>query len=818
MLRRVLGVCVGVLLVAAPATASAAKTDFAGSAFNVLVPGESGGIPADANSTDQAKLYDGLTPLRGNVSMPDLAKYYKSEKFGAQGSGQRVEPTGRSGLTITRDSFNVPHINGKTRADVFFGAGWVAIEDRGLLMNEGRGPSRVAMLDVPGINAFGLVVSLRSFTPTKAANDFVHKQVVALCRTAKGRQVQKDFKAWVDGVNAYETAHGQKADWTIDDALAGFAFIGSIFGNGGGDEVRNGELLAGLQQKYGTAKGLKIFRDLRQVNDPEAPVSVPGTFPYETQPKGKTPGSLVPDPASFSNAGVRAAVAARQSRKLASNALLVDAAHSKTGHPLAVMGPQLGYFYPEIFMEYDLHGGGIDVRGGAPPVQPYVLIGRGKDYAWSLTSADSDNRDQFLEQLCQPGGGTPTRDSKYYVYKGKCRAMVRFDAGKLGAGGGEPAKELVFYESVHGPISGTVTVKGKPYAVSTTRATRGRDPQSAIALSDLNANKVTSPKSFFKVANEFETTFNWHYVDSRHIAYFSSGRLPKRAKGTDPSLPTLGTGKYDWKGFLSGNQHPHGVDPKSGTILNWNNKPAKGWGANDANYNFGSFYRVEAFTGFKKKNTLADVVAVMNTAATTDQRARFIWPVIARVLKGGPAPSPLAAQAAGLIDSWRARGADRLDRNLDGRIDDPGAAVLDGAWDGIADAVLGPVLTGGLLNQYADMNGRDNAPGHGGSAYNGGWYGYVDKDLRTLLGDKVKGRYSTRFCGKGDIAVCRAALWAAVKAAADKLAADQGNDPNGWHSDATKERITFAPGLISESMRWTNRPTFQQAISFSGHR
>mgnify|MGYP001018558937 CR=1 FL=1 len=189
MLRRVLGVCVGVLLVAAPATASAAKTDFAGSAFNVLVPGESGGIPADANSTDQAKLYDALTPLRGDVSMSDLAKYYKSERFGAQGSGQRVEPTGRSGLTITRDSFNVPHINGKTRADVFFGAGWVAIEDRGLLMNEGRGPSRVAMLDVPGINAFGLVVSLRAFTPTKAANDFVHKQVVALGRTAKGRQV-----------------------------------------------------------------------------------------------------------------------------------------------------------------------------------------------------------------------------------------------------------------------------------------------------------------------------------------------------------------------------------------------------------------------------------------------------------------------------------------------------------------------------------------------------------------------------------------------------------------------------------------------------
>jgi acyl-homoserine lactone acylase PvdQ len=816
-MRKVLGVLVGVLLLAVPATASA-TTDFAGSAFNILAPGESGGLPADANSTDQAKLYDALTPLRGDVTASDVAKYYKSEKFGAEGSGQRTEVTGHPGVTIVRDSFNVPHVNGQTRADVFWGAGWVAIEDRGLLMNEGRGPSRVAMLDVPGVNAFGLVTQLRSFTPTKQANDFVHQQVVDLGKTAKGRQVVTDFTSWVAGVNAYETAHGAPANWTVDDAMAGFAFIGSIFGNGGGGEVANGEFLANLQKKYGTARGLRIFRDLRQVNDPEAPTTVKGPFPYEAQPKGRTPGAVIPDPGSETSSATRADVAARASHHLASNALLVGADRSTTGHPLAVMGPQLGYYYPEIFMEYDLHGGGIDVRGGAPPVQPYVLIGRAKDYAWSLTSADSDNRDQFLEKLCEPGGKKPTRASHHYVYKGKCKAMGFVDAGKLGAGGGQPAKELTFWQTVHGPVSGTVTVKGKPYAVSTERATRGRDPQSAIALSDLNANKVTSPKSFFKVANEFETTFNWHYVDSKHIAYFSSGRLPVRAKGTDPSLPTLGTGKYDWKGYLTQNQHPHGADPKSGTILNWNNKPAKSWGANDSNYNFGSFFRVQAFTFAKRKNTLADVVSVMNRAASQDLRARFIWPTVEQMLKKGKAPTPLAQQAVGLIDAWRAKGEDRLDRNLDGKIDDPGAAILDAIWPGVGDDVLGPVLSGKLLAQFKSVANPDDTPSNHGSSFDGGWYGYISKDLRTQLGKKVKGKYSVRFCGKGSVKKCSASLWKTIQAATDKLAAAQGSNPTAWRADATKERITFAPGLISDTMRWTNRPTFQQAISFSGHR
>jgi hypothetical protein len=42
---------------------------------------------------------------------------------------------------------------------------------------------------------------------------------------------------------------------------------------------------------------------------------------------------------------------------------------------------------------------------------------------------------------------------------------------------------------------------------------------------------------------EHETTFNMAYIDGKHIAYFSAGRLPILAPGTDPSLPTLGTGR-----------------------------------------------------------------------------------------------------------------------------------------------------------------------------------------------------------------------------------------------------------------------------------
>src|SRR5690242_9858154 len=45
-----------------PATAGAVR-DYTRKAYDVMPPGQSGSIPPDRHSTDQLKLYDGLTPL-----------------------------------------------------------------------------------------------------------------------------------------------------------------------------------------------------------------------------------------------------------------------------------------------------------------------------------------------------------------------------------------------------------------------------------------------------------------------------------------------------------------------------------------------------------------------------------------------------------------------------------------------------------------------------------------------------------------------------------------------------------------------------------
>ncbi|HEX6702569.1 MAG TPA: penicillin acylase family protein, partial [Gaiellaceae bacterium] len=789
-------------------------------ALNVLPPGEDGGFTIGVHSLDQLKLYDGLTPLGGNVTNGDLSNFFKRAPLGLGGErAVRTERSGRPGLRILRDRWDVPHVYGRTRADVEFGAGWVTAEDRGFLIELLRGPGRISALDVPGLDAFSLVGSGRVVESSPETEAFLARQLdLARAAGPRGRQLVRDATNYVAGINAYNRAHGvSTAKWTTNDVIAIATLIGAVFGKGGGDEVRRAEFLSALETRLGEEKGLQVWNDLRERLDPEAPVTIARSFPYNTgapSPITERPiddGSFVPSAST---------AVPRRSPLHMSNALLVGAKRSANGHPLFVAGPQVGYYYPQILMELDLHGGGLDARGAAfPGVSLYVLLGRGPDFAWSATSANSDNVDQFVETLC---GG----DDVHYLFQGECRAMDTFDAGTLRGrpGSGEPDRRLVFRTTVHGPVIGYATQGGQRVAISQARTTRGRELLAALPFQDLNDGRVRSAKTFIQAMAGQEFVFNWFYADDRDIAMFSSGRLPLRVGSADPDLPLPGTGSNEWRGFLAPGRHVQAIDPASGAIVNWNNKPGADFAAADDNWTYGSIQRVDlldAGIAARRTHTLASVVAAMNRAATQDLRVVRVLPAISAVLDGSQAPSPRAQHMLQLLEAWRASGSSRLDRDLDGKIDDPGAAIMDAAWPRIADAVMRPVL-GPLVDRLAAFQPRDDPPNAGGSSYIGGWYGYVDKDLRSVLADAKgqpapRGAFRTRFCGAGDLAACRASLWAAIDAAGDELAAAQGPDPAAWRADATAERIRFA-GFMPNTMRWSNRPTFQQVMTFDRHR
>ena len=783
-------------------------------AYYILPPGNYGGLPTTAHSLDQLPLYDGLTPLRGDVTDEDIEALFLAADFSPIGETTE-EPTGREGTTIVYDEYGIAHITGVTRADMAFGAGWVANRDRSLLLGLGRAAARAAVADLPGIDAFELVLTGQSFVASAATEQLVTEQVELLVEVygEEGQQIIDDAQAYADGLNAYDDADGgYQETWTVNDVIAVTAFIGQIFGAGGGGEAFNANFLAQLVDGLGPAQGRQAWDDAMLFEDPEAPTTIDTRFEYGPITGGEVTGSVELDaesitsldPVASSNEGSSQGMSARYAAagpppaRQASNFLIVSSPRSTNDRNLAVMGPQLGYYYPEIVMQVHLSAPGIEAQGAAVPgLSMYLLIGRTQDYAWSLTSASHDVRDVYVELLCNPDGSEPTRDSLHYEYEGDCTPFEIFDAGTLN---GDPVSYPV---SVHGQMIGTATSDGRPVALTRKRSTFGRDGLNLKALKDMTEGKATTPEEFWRIANQFEFTFNWGYASRSNVAYFSSGRLPVRPAGLDRRLPTLGTGDYEWQGFLEQSEHPHADDGPDGRILNWNNQSAPGFMHGDTTP-YGSVHRVELFDQFPDRVELAGVVGVMNRSATEDVRSPA-WPTVSEVLRGGDAPTALAAQVVDILDAWIADDAPQLDADDDGSYDSPAPTIMDALWEPLVAAAMRPVF-GDLTEALDDVR---NLSGNNGSSL-------IDKDLRTLLGQPVEGPFNLSYCGNGVLDDCRASLWQTVDDVAQQLAAERGNDPTTWLKEAP--RTSFAPNLIPETFRRTNRPTFQQLLDFAPNR
>jgi acyl-homoserine lactone acylase PvdQ len=382
---------------------------------------------------------------------------------------------------------------------------------------------------------------------------------------------------------------------------------------------------------------------------------------------------------------------------------------------------------------------------------------------------------------------------------------------------------VTFRTTVHGPIVGYATVKGEKVAVSSKRSSYGKDVLDLLYNRRLSDGQVHDAQSFIDAASLTPQTFNSFYIDNKDIAMYTAGLLPIRPNTVDPGLPAWGTGQYEWTGFLDQAGHPQGVNPKDGTITNWNQTTAKGFAAADDEWGHnGSVERVDLLNqgladsaNKKGKWDLAAIASAMNGAATQDVRAIDTVPLLALLLEDAKAPSKQAQKMLKLLVKWNSHGGSRLDKDLDGKIDDPGAAIMDGSWDNIANALMKSQL-GPQLDELDSLFSRFDQPP--GGQYNG-WYQYFDRDIRNLLGAPIKQPFDNAYCGGGSLKKCQKQIWKAIAKSGKEIQAAQGSsNPAKWRADATAERIEFGP-LDLTTMRYTNRPSgIQQVISFSGHR
>ncbi len=796
-MRRTLLLLAGAVVSVLLAAGTAVAKDFAIIARDIVPSGEYGSVPPPTQAAQQAQMYNALTPLFDHVTSQDLLADFKPDYLGGAAVGPfTTESVPHPGVTIKLDPYGVPQIIGKTRDDVTWGSGWIEAQDRGLLMQEGRGDALVAAVDAPGLNALHLISSLQSFKPSAQTIRVVARQTRALLASgADGRGVVHDLHVYLDGINAYIRDHGDSlgpyshvAPFTLVDIYGFSALKDQFVGEGGGDQAANAEFLAGIRQRLGVRRGTAVFNDLREANDPEAPVSVPGHVRFQPPPKSSS-GNVMLDPGSLSASASHALAVTRDFQIHASNALLVSGKRSATHHPIMVAGPQIGYYYPGLTLEVDLEGPGISQRGvTALPFPGYVFIGRNQDSAWSLTSASLDQISTYAETLC---GHSIHR----YLFDGRCRKMQFFTAGVLNPGT-QGAKKVTFYRTVHGPVFGYARVDGRLVALTRKRASYGKDALDLLFYRKLADGQVRNVHQFFRAASLTPQTFNSLYVDDKDIGVFTSGLVPILPDNADQDLPLNGTGREEWRGWVPFKDHPHGINPPSGEIINWNNRTEAGYEAPDNIWLYGAVQRVDLLIrnlGRGGDLTPAQMVSAMNEAATQDVREVTDEPVLSKLLHGGRAPNARDAQMLALLDRWRRQGSSLLDRTGNGQITAPGAAIMAAAWPLMTSAWASTVLGGRLAAELNSFNPSWQAPPNGQEKT---WVEYLNKDLRTILGEHVRGRYAVRYCGGGKLKRCRRLMWGAINRAGNELQSQQGPNPADWHASATAQEIKFVPGLL----------------------
>jgi len=864
-----------------------------GNLWNILPPGSNGNVTAldvatlggttatatsPAHFADQLEMYDALTKRDpGTISQADIDQLYKREDFTPATVVSTQSP--RPGLTIQRDAFGVPFITGATFEDTEFGAGYAAVEDRMFLMDVLRHTGAARMAEFVG-NTPGNVAmdqeQLRSayYTPAEAnaqiqkaadrAGAGGPKLIAAVDSFVAGiNQAQKDLCPVVAAPTCpaeYVALQKTPTDWTRADIVYIASLVGGIFGKGGGHETANAKWWQALKARFGKKKALRIYGDLREKNDPEAPTTSSKKARYDGGVfNPDRPGVALPDRGGATAPGTGTAVrgsdapapgTVKPSIDLPegvsvdlsqlgahgmSNALLVTGKKSATGQPLAVMGPQTGYYAPQLLVEQVLSGPGIQARGVAfAGTNLFVQLGRGLDYAWSATSAGSDNIDTVVEKLCNANGSKATVNSTGYLVGKNCVPMdsqvhSETTTPNLTAPAAATTYSFQVLRTRHGIVQQRTTVGGQPVALVAQRSTYGHEVDSVLGFSQFNdPGFVHDAASFQKAAANIDYTFNWFYADDKDISYYSSGLLPKRSKKVEPDLPHWAGKRYDWKGWLSFRKHARETNPKRGYLVSWNNKQAPGFSAADDNWSYGPVYRslalekrLQAKIKGKKRIDLPGLVGVMAGGATADSRAAYTLKWLLKVI--GKDTKTKAARAE--LSSWLKDGAMRVDRDRDGAYEHQAAiALFDSWWEDGSQSVAYDAMGGRLgplvrqLPQILDDHPRLG----GGSSFNGvAWYGYLSKDLRSVLGKKVDGAYSTGYCGKGELKACRTTLRASLAGALARVLKEQGKSSVGQltynkHEDDIRSNAAGVVGV--RPIDWQNRPTFQQVIQFLTHR
>lgn len=575
---------------------------------------------------------------------------------------ESFELTGISSpIEIVRNNDNVPHIFGRSDADVYFALGFAHAQDRLWQMMMLRRTAQGRLSEAFGQRTVKIDELMRRYDLYGLAQSSVAAQdaetMVALDSYARG------VNAWIEEVNREARGRGapeffffssEIAAWQPADSIAILKLMALQLSG----QLENEVVRARVSLVLPASRLADILPDDPSQGVmalPQYSALVPGVAPSSEPLRMAVQDVLSPFP----------------TRELAgaSNAWAAAPMRSAAGGTLLANDPHLGFTAPTVWYlaRLELQAGGV--IGGTIPGIPAVLVGRSAALGWGLTSSYADDQDLYIEEV------NPDNPEQYRTPEGWKEFVTRRSI--ITVKDAAPVTITLRWTD-NGPVLpgshydiGSITPPGHVAALAWTALT-GADTSMTAVVRMMGARSVAEAIEAGRLV--VAPAQNVMLADQRGVAMQLMGALPNRdpahqSKGRMPVPGWIAANR--WQGTLPYEDNPREVNPASGLIGNTNNKTVERPFPLHVSYDWGDTQRIQRWLTLMKAREVhtreSFIEAQLDTVSFT---ARSLLPLIGADLwftgEAAPEGTPerLRQRALEILAAWNGEMSEHLPEPL----------------------------------------------------------------------------------------------------------------------------------------------------------
>jgi acyl-homoserine-lactone acylase len=424
---------------------------------------------------------------------PDVAKFQK-----------RAET-----ITIVRDDWGVPHIYGKTDADVVFGLMYAQAEDDFNRVETNFINSQGRLAEAEGEGEIYRDLRMKLFIDPADMKAQYAKSEPWLKALMDG---------WADGLNFYLATHPDVKPRVITKFEPWMALSFSEGSIGGDIEKVN---LNQLKEFYGGAT-------------PQT------TAHYEERDQWTTPGA----------------------EPTGSNGIAIAGKNTASGKAMLLINPHTSFFFREEAQMVSDEG--LNAYGALTWGQFFIYQGWNEKAGWMHTTSSVDNIDDYLETVTKKADGTYT----YKVGNEERPLQSSVITVPYKTASGMAKKDFTVFKTHRGPIVRSVdgkwvSIRMMQEPMKALMQSYSRTKAHGLAeykkVMDLHTN--SSNNTLFATADGDIAFFHSNFIPRRDPKFDWTKPVP----GADPAT--------EWKGLLSFDESPNVVNPPNGWVYNSNNYP-----------------------------------------------------------------------------------------------------------------------------------------------------------------------------------------------------------------------------------------------------